>query len=322
MQSLLVAGFVTLATAALPDKVALKSIFIDGTGTKKPGILTQAQINSIDRELTIEYDYPAFTMGSDMTSPFNDTCELPSISCLAHKFSLTPGMDVSTIGVRGYAMTSASDYKTKVSPTITFDMKADKKYTFLMFDGYSDAAYWAQADMSVVKMGKHYSVENMDKGSGLSALLKTGYVASGNVVVTPSVYAFTVWEHTQDAIKPGDIGAQNSQFTVQAWIEAAGIANASLVAMNYYKCNGNVYSRAVLLDNPAMKAYAPSCSGGEYSSSDKTCMTPAVDSNITTSDSSTDGATTGSTTVSGGPTTSPELSLIFGIALASILARQ
>lgn len=127
MQALLIAGFVTLAAAALPDKATLKSIFIDGQGTKAPGILTQAQIDSIDRELTIEYDLPAFTMGSAMPSPFNDTCGLTTISCPAHKFSLTPGMNVSTIGVRGFAMTSASDYLTRVSPTITFDMNAGKK---------------------------------------------------------------------------------------------------------------------------------------------------------------------------------------------------
>jgi len=324
MQSLLVAGFVTLATAALPDKVALKSIFIDGTGTKKPGILTQAQIDSINRELTIEYDYPAFTMGSDMPSPFNDTCGIPEISCPAHKFSLTPGMDVSTIGVRGYKMTSASNYKDKVSPMITFDMNADKKYTFLMFDGLSLDAQWTSGMMASFQMVHHYHVLNMNQSSGLSADLKTKYAASGNPVTTPSVYAFTVWEHTQDA---SPVAAQNSQFTVQKWIEAAGIANASLVAMNYYKCHGNVYSRAGLLDGD-FAALAPDCSTGAYSSGDKMCMpssapnTPLVNTTMENTTGAA-GATTGATaTVSGGSTTSPELPLIFGIGLAITIARH
>jgi len=314
MQALLIAGFVTLAAAALPDKATLKSIFIDGQGTKAPGILTQAQIDSIDRELTIEYDLPAFTMGSAMPSPFNDTCGLTTISCPAHKFSLTPGMDVSTIGVRGFAMTSASDYLTRVSPTITFDMNAGKKYTFLMSDGFSGAAYWNSGMMATVQQWMHYSVLNMDQSSGLSADLKSSYAPSGNVVAaTPSIYAFMVWEHTQDATQPGAIGPMNMQFTVQKWIQAAGIANASLVAMNYYKCHGNVYSRASM-KNGALASSAPSCTAGNYSSVDNMCMSH---SSTTTGTSDT---TTGST--SGGSTTSLELSLIFGIALAVTITRH
>jgi len=301
MQALLITGFVTLAAAALPDKATLKSIFIDGQGIKSPGMLTQAQIDSIDRELTIEYDLPAFTMSSAMPSPFNDTCGLPTISCPANKFSLTPGMEVSTISVRGHAATSASDYMTKVSPTITFTMNAGKKYSFLMADGLSGATFWASGMLAPVKSVKHYSVVNMDQSSGLSADLKTSYKPSGNfVAATPNIYAFLVWEHTQNATQPGDIGPMNSQFTAQKWIEAAGITDAKLVAMNYYKCHGNVYSRAVLKNGPS-KAMAPSCTAGGYAAVDKMCM-------------SSGGST--SPVANAGSTISLERSLILCIALA------
>lgn len=306
MQALLIAGFVTFAAAALPDTAKLKSIFIDGQGPKKSGTLTQAQIDSIDRELTIEFDYPAFTMSSAMPSPFNDTCGLGTVSCPAHKFSLTPGMDVSMIDVRGFAMTTASEYLTKISPTITFDMNAGKKYSFLMFDTLSEAPFWSAGMMASLQALEHYSVVNMDQSSGLSADLKTTFRPSGNVVAAnPSIYAFTVWEHTQDATKPEPIGPMGSQFTVQKWIQAAGIANASLVAMNYYKGYGNVYSRATMKNNPALASNAPSCTAGGFSSANKMCMsgTPVE-------------------ATSGGSTTSWKRSLIFGIALAVTVTRH
>jgi len=328
MQALLIAGFVTLAAAALPDKAILKSIFIDGQGIKSPGMLTQAQIDSIDRELTIEYDLPAFTMGSAMPSPFDDTCGLPTISCPADKFSLTPGMEVSTISVRGHAATSASDYMTKVSPTIKFNMNAGQKYSFLMLDGLSGAPFWAQGMSATVMSIKHYSVVNMDQSSGLSADLKTSYNDPGNIVAaTPNIYAFLVWEHTQNATQPGDIGAMNMQFTAQKWIEAAGIADAKLVAMNYFKCHGNVYSRASL-KNGTNAWMAPTCTAGNYSAVDKMCMSsggstaapttmaPGATMVLTTTAPGAGAGATSEGASSAGSTISLERSLIFCIALA------
>ena len=74
----------------------------------------------------------------------------------------------------------------------------------------------------------------------------------------------------------------NMGFTTQTWIKAAGIADASLVAMNYFKCYGNMFSRALLKSsaNPmiaaAQRQYgastAPTCTAGGFSSSDKMCM--------------------------------------------------
>jgi len=327
MQAFLLAGFVTLATAALPDKAMLKSIFIDGSGTKAPNILTQAQIDSIDRELTMEFDYPAFTMGSAMPSPFNDTCGQSAISCPAYKFNVMPGMDVSTIGVRDYAMTSASGYMTAVGPTITFDMTVGKKYTFLMVDGFSGADFWSAGSMAPVKQQLHYSVLNIDQSSGLGRVrelnLKTAYRAPGNqVVATPNIYAFMVWEHTEDATQPGPSVATNSAkglFSVQKWIQNAS-ANAQLVAMNYFKAYGNVYSRADLLSGSSAMFAMKNCTAAGFSSADKMCMplTGTTDGTATTG-----AATTGvGATISGGSVTSPELSLIFGIAVAITIARQ
>jgi len=328
MQAFLLAGFVTLATAALPDKAMLKSIFIDGSGTKVPNILTQAQIDSIDRELMIEFDYPAFAMGSAMPSPFNDTCGQSAISCPAYKFNVMPGMNVSTIGVRDYAMTSASDYMTAVGPTITFTMTAGKKYTFMMVDGFSGADYWAAGMVAPVKQNLHYSVLNMDQSSGLSAALKTAYRGpASQVVATPSIYFFMVWEHTENAIQPGPTfeNSANSLFTTQNWIQEAS-ANAQLVAINYFKAYGNVYSRADLLSG-ALAWSAETCTAAGFSSTDKMCMPSMPTVTTTTSTGATDGttttvaATTGAVT-NGGSVTSPELSLIFGIAVAITIARK
>jgi len=283
MQALLLVGWVTLASATLPDKATLKSVFVDGSGIKAPGFLKQAQIDTIDRELTIEYDFPAFQMGSDMPAPFNDTCGMSTISCPAQKFTVSPGMEVSTISVRGTAMTSAGDYMTAVAPAITFTMNAGKKYTFLMADGLSGANYWASGMMASVKQVQHYAVLNMNQSSGLSIDLKTMYHRPGNFIAsTPNTYAFMVWEHTQTATMPEPIGTMNMGFTTQTWIQAAGIADASLVAMNYFKCYGNMFSRALLKSSPnpmiaaAQRQYgastAPTCTAGGFSSSDKMCM--------------------------------------------------
>jgi len=329
MQAVLLAGFVTLAAAALPDKSTLKTVFIDGTGPKAPNFLTQAQIDSIDRELTMEFDYPAFTMGSAMPSPFNDTCGLATISCPAQKFNVIPGMDTSAIAVRGNAMTSASDHTASVGPTITFDMNASFKYTFMMVDGFSASPFWASGQLTTVMQSMHYSVLNMDHSSGLPAALKMGYRAPGNQMTTvPNIYTFMVWEHTQNATLPGAIGVQNSEFTTQKWLQAAGIANATLVAMNYFKAYGNVYSRATIRSGP-LSSLAVNCTEGNFSSADKMCIshssttTGGAAGTTTGNEGTTTGAagtTTGTATVSGGSVTSPELFLIFGIALAITIA--
>jgi len=326
MQAFLLAGFINLAAGALPDKATLKSIFIDGTGTKSPNFLTQAQIDSIDRELTMEFDQPAFTMGSAMPSPFNETCGMPTISCPAQKFNVMPGMETSTIAVRGVAMTSASDYTASVGPTITFDMNAGKKYTFTMVDGFSSASFYASGLAAVAQQYMHYSVLNMDQSSGLSAALKTTYAPPGNQIANiPNIYAFMVWEHTQNATQPGPIGVMNSELTIQKWLQAAGIADATLVAMNYLKVYGNVYTRATLLSG-SYASMALDCTTGNFSSANKMCMshssTTGTTSGTTGTNTGTAGTTDGSATASGASVTSPKLSLIFGIALAVAIARH
>merc|ERR1719401_1148437 len=165
-----------------------------------------------------------------------------------------------------------------------------------MVDGYSAAAHWSAILPPHMVQGMHYYVSNMTTSTGLSTALKTNYVSPNNpVIATPNIYAFMVWEHTQTATQPGTMGYMNSEFTVQKWIEAAGIANASLVAMNYFRGYGNVYSRAALMSR-GMSAFAPNCTAGGYSSADKMCMPLS---------STTTGSTTGSTTGAAGSTTGP-----------------
>jgi len=115
----------------LPESSDFTKVFVLGQGPKAPNFLTAGQVAEIREVLEIEFDVPALKLGAAMPSPWNTTCGSgTALTCDAMKFSITPGMEVTTAMVRNVAVTNSSTTTKPLAPTYSWKATPGKYYSF------------------------------------------------------------------------------------------------------------------------------------------------------------------------------------------------
>jgi hypothetical protein len=249
---------------AIPNKLELRRVFVDGNGTLVAGFLEQAQIDTIDRDLKITYSLPELNMNSGMPYPFNETCGATSLSCPAMQFDITPGMDVTTAMVRGFAGTDSTSADTAIAPTYSWAVVAGKKYTLLMVDNFSPNPAWAAFGVPRLL---HYGVFNIEGNDISTGTATSAYGPPGTPFTEhPNVYAFLIFEHDAAIDATAAVtAAQTPLSNMSFFLNSAGLGSAKLVAMNFFRAYGNQYS-LVHLRKRGLASFASTIPCSSYTS--------------------------------------------------------
>jgi len=245
--------FACAATDVASVKTSAKRLFVDGIGLQAP-VLSQAQMDSLDRLLRIEYDVPELQVHSCSPYPYDMTCG-HALACGAQRFTVTPGMDVSVEQVRG-----ENPDGSKLSPNISWNAMAGKKYTLIFIDFFSSSQFWPDNNLKVFLHGTVINADGSDLSTGTVLNIGFGenfYFAPANPdTTTANNYAFLLYEHEQ-MLQPNIGDVKKSTFSeYMQWLNAP--SDFKLVALNWFRGHSSVWARGALTA-AGLGGFAPSC---------------------------------------------------------------
>lgn len=228
-----VAAFASGASETIAiDKAQVTDIFVKGRGIKVPGMLTQAQVDMIDRNLHVDFNLPPLSLNSDQCAT--------KFTCPALSYAVTPGMTVST------AMTRNKDYpsdmETVIRPGFSWNAVDGVKYSIIMTDAFSEHPFWNMSGSTDALVNQlHMAAHNIMMNDLATGTIIKEYSDPGNFIAsTPNIYAFMVFEHASDVDVTVATEAGKVFNGLQAYLTAVGLTK--LVAMNYVRVVANAYS--------------------------------------------------------------------------------
>jgi hypothetical protein len=215
-------------------KFLAKNVFINGDGPAYPGVLDQAQVDTIDRELFVSYDQSELSL--------NNSCG--EWSCPPSSFDVTLGMPVTA------PMVSRA-------PRVAWRRSPGKQYTLVMMDTLSPAFINILGNMTFpgFRPGQKQICHSKTAGSDISFnnswFNNRWYRPIGNPITeAPSVYGFFLFEQDTATVEAGAKGVAD---TMKGHIRACapGLHSAKLVGLNWFKGYGNIYTLSLLSQYPS-----------------------------------------------------------------------